>query len=146
MKTGPWLPGNRQQLPETPHVACASFDRITRNSAADGGVVVLDFERSEALIADPQRFGGKPRPAQMALEPGHKRHASPSRCTFTVLTVHATRSRRYVSLRMRSAAAVRPVVKAAMDGPAPLRQKPITSGCRTRSTRCKPGTSRSRYG
>ena len=68
------------------------------------------------------------------------------RCTLTVLTVHAIRSLRYASRKMSSTAAVRPVVNAAIEGPAPLKQNPITSGCRSASSRRKPGTSRFRYG
>ena len=111
---------------------------------ANAVVVVDDFERPQALIADPQRLGGKFRPAQMALQPRHERHASPSRCDS-----HCShRARDPLSCDTRPGAdrfdrrGPLPVVNAAMDGPAPLRQNPITSGCRTASSRRNPGTSR----
>src|SRR5262245_47177456 len=94
LKTRPGLTGNGQQLSKPPYVSRPPLDRITTHRVAYCAVIVFNFQRSQALIADPQRLGGKLRPAQVALQPRHKRHASPSRCTLTVLTVQPIRSRR----------------------------------------------------
>src|SRR4029078_588517 len=146
MKPGARLPSDRQQLFEAPHVSRALFNDVARQRVANACIVVDNFERPQTLIADPERLGGKFGPAEVALQPRHERHASPSQWTFTVLTVHAIRSLRRASRKRASTAAVLPVANAAMDGPAPLKQKPITSGCRTASSLRKPGTSRWRYG
>ncbi len=79
MKAGPRLTGNRQQLAEAPDIARPALDDVARHRFPGAGVVVDHLERPEALAAHPERLGRIFRPAQMALQPGHERHASPSR-------------------------------------------------------------------
>jgi hypothetical protein len=69
------LAGDWQKLFQAPHVPGAPLDQVACHGAANGVVIVRNLEWSETLIADPQRFGGEFRPAQMALQPGHERHA-----------------------------------------------------------------------
>ena len=73
------LAGDGQKLPEPPDVLRPPLDHLSRERLAHARVVIHHLERPEALIADPQRLGGVLRPAQVALQPGHERHASPSR-------------------------------------------------------------------
>jgi len=94
VKSSARLTRNWQQLSEPPHIPRPPFDDVATHRLANRAVVVLDLQRSQTLIADPQRLGGKLRPAQMTLKARHKRHAFPSLCTRTVLTVHAIRSLR----------------------------------------------------
>src|SRR5262249_39653098 len=81
------LPLDRQELPVSPQVLGAALDELTGDHAANGVVVVRDFERPETAIANPERSGWKGRVAEMTAQ--RKGHGW---CAFNVLIVHATPS------------------------------------------------------
>ena len=60
-----WLAGNRQQFPEAPHIARAPLDYLAGERVANRVVVVLDFEGTQTLIADPQRLCREFRPTEV---------------------------------------------------------------------------------
>ena len=55
VKTGAWLSLNRQQLAVAPETLRARLDRGAAEERRNRLVVVGDLERTEALVADPER-------------------------------------------------------------------------------------------
>jgi hypothetical protein len=76
IEPGARLAVNRQQLSVAPQVIRARLDLGAGHVAPDLVVVVDDFERSQALIADPQRLCREHRLAQMALQSNYVGHIS----------------------------------------------------------------------
>ena len=76
IEAGARLAVDRQQLAIAPQVLRARLDLRAAHVAPDLVVVVDDFERSETLVAHPQRLCRKHRLAQVTLQSGYVSHIS----------------------------------------------------------------------
>src|SRR5688572_2172275 len=76
IEAGPGLAVDRQQLAIAPEVLRTRFDRRAADVGPDLVVVIDDFERSEAFVADPERLRGEHRLAQVTLQSDYVSHIS----------------------------------------------------------------------